>query len=82
MSKCDASIRSGLEFKTAELAWVDKVVGSDSELKSLSDYFFNKFSESVEKHDRMECFSIIIQWLVWFGDHDCSGYLEIFRPMA
>ena len=82
MSKYNAGIRSGLEFKTAELAWVDEVVESNSELKSLNDYFFNKFSKSVEKHDQAECFRIIIRWLVWFGDHDCSRYLEVFRPVA
>ena len=56
MSKCDTGIRGGLEFKTPELAWVDEVVGCDSELKSLSDYFFNKFSESIEKYDWAEHF--------------------------
>jgi len=60
MSKCNSSIRSGLEFKSAKLAWMDEVVGRNSELNSFSDYFFNELSESVEKYDWAKCFWIIV----------------------
>ena len=82
MSKCNSSIRSGLEFKSAQLAWMDEVVGRNSELNSFSNYFFNELSESVEKYNQVKCFWVIVRWLAQFGDNDYSGYLEIFRPMA
>ena len=82
MSKCNSSIRSGLEFKSAQLAWMDEVVGRNSELNSFSNYFFNELSESVEKYNQVKCFWVIVRWLAQFGDNDCSRYLEIFRPMA
>ena len=82
MSKCDSSIRSGLEFESAQLAWMDEVIGRNSELNSFSYHFFNELSKSVEKYNWAKCFWVIVQWLVRFGDNDCGGYLEIFRPMA
>ena len=50
MSKCDSNVRSGLEFKSAQLAWMDEVIGRNSELNSFSNHFFNELSESVEKY--------------------------------
>ena len=82
MSKCDSSVRSGLEFKSTKLAWMDEVIGCNSELNSFSDHFFNELSKSVEKYDWAKYFWIIVRWLAWFGDNDCSGYLEIFRLVA
>ena len=47
VSKCNTCIICGLEFQTAELTWVNEVVGCDNELESLSNYFFHKFAKSV-----------------------------------
>ena len=47
VGKCSAHVDCGLEFQTTELAWVNKVVGCDNELESLSNYFFHKFAKSV-----------------------------------
>ena len=47
MGKRNTRVICGLEFQTAELAWVNEVVGCNSELESLSNYFFNKFAKSV-----------------------------------
>ena len=44
MGKHDTGICSGFEFKTSKLAWMDEVVGGNSELESFSDYFFYEFA--------------------------------------
>jgi len=82
MSKCCTRIVCGLEFQPAELAWMNEVVGCDDKLESLSNNFFNKFAKSVQKNNGVKCFWIVVQCLVWFGNDDCCGNLEVFRPMA
>ena len=61
---------------------MNEIVGSDNELESLGNYFFNKFANSVKENDRLKCFRIIVRSLVRLGDDDSGGYFEVFRPMA
>ena len=82
MCKDDTGISSRLGFKTSELARVNEVVGHYNELKSLSNYFFNKFSKSIEKYYWTERFQTIVQQLVQFGDNNCCGHLEVIGPIA
>ena len=49
---------------------MNEIVRSDNELKSLGNYFFNEFTNSVKENNRPKCFRIIIRRLVWLGDDD------------
>jgi len=60
---------------------VNKIIGYNSELKSLSNSFFNEFAKCVEKDDGTKSFRIVIRLLVRFRDDDSGGNLEIFRLM-
>ena len=82
MCKYDTSISSRLGFKTSKLAWVNEVVGRYNELKSLSNYFFDKFSKSIKKYYWTEHFWAIIRRLVQFGDDNCCRHLEVIGPIA
>ena len=82
MYKYDTSIGSRLGFKTSKLAQVNEVVERYNELKSLSNYFFDKFSKSIEKYYWTEHFQVIIRQLVQFGDDNCCGHLEVIGPIA
>jgi len=61
---------------------MNKVVGRYNELKSLSNYFFNKFSKNIEKYYWTERFQAIVQRLVWFGNDNCCGHLKVIGPIA
>ena len=61
---------------------MNEIVGHYNELKSLGNYFFDKFSKSIEKYYWSECFWAIIRQLVQFGNDDCSGHLEVLGPIA
>ena len=61
---------------------MNEIVGHNGELKSFSNYFFYKFSKSIEEYDWSEHFWVIIQRFVRFGYDDSSGYFEVFGPMA
>ena len=82
MCKYNTSIGGRLGFKTFKLAWVNEVVGRYNELKSLSNYFFDKFSKSIEKYYWTEHFWVIVRQLVQFGDDNCCGHLEVIGPIA
>ena len=82
MCKDDTGISSRFGFKTSKLAWVNKVIGRYNELKSLSNYFFDKFSKSIEKYYWAERFWAILQWLVWCGDDNCCKHLEVIGLIA
>jgi len=61
---------------------MNKIVGRNNELKSFGNYFFHKFSKSIEEYDWSERFWVIIRRFVRFGYDDRSGHFEIFGPMA
>ena len=61
---------------------MDEIVGCNNELYSFGNYFFNKFAESVEENDGAKRFWTIVRCLVWFGNDDCGGGFEIFRPVT
>ena len=61
---------------------MNKVVGRNSELKSLGDNFLDKFAKGVKKDDGMESFQVVIGLLVRFRDDDSGGNFEVFRPMS
>ena len=82
MCKYDTSIGGRLGFKTSKLAQVNEVVGYYNELKSLSNYFFDKFSKSIEKYYWTERFRAIVRRLAQFGDDNCCGHLEVIGLIA
>ena len=47
MCESNTSVQSGFEFESTKLARVKKVVGGNYKLDSLSNCFFNQFTESV-----------------------------------
>ena len=80
--KYNTSISGRLGFKISKLAQVNKVVGHYNELKSLSNYFFDKFSKSIEKYYWTERFRAIVWQLAQFGDDNCCGHLEVIGLIA
>ena len=61
---------------------MNKVVGCNSELKSLGDNFLDEFAKGVKKDYGTESFRVVIGLLVQFRDDDSGGNLEVFRPMS
>ena len=61
---------------------MNKVVGCNSELKSLSDNFLDKFAKGVKEDYGTESFWVVVGLLVRFRDDDSGGNLEVFRPMS
>jgi len=61
---------------------MDEIIGHNCELYSFGNYFFNKLTESVKEDDGPKCFWTIVRCLVRFGNDNCGGSFEIFRPMT
>ena len=47
VDKCNAYVRSGFKLETTKLALMDEVVRDCVELKSITDNFFNEFTQHV-----------------------------------
>ena len=47
VSQCDTSVRSGFELETTKLTLVDEVVRNHMKLKSITNNFFDKFTQHV-----------------------------------
>ena len=47
VGKCNVCVRSGFELETTKLALMNKVVRDCVELKSITNNFFNEFTEHV-----------------------------------
>ena len=60
VSKCYAHIRGRFELETTKLALIDKVVRNCMELKSITDGFFNEFTQYVQQNDGSERLRVII----------------------
>ena len=52
---------------------MNEIIGSNNELESLGNCFFNEFANSVKENDRPKCFWIIVRRFVQLGDDDSGG---------
>ena len=52
---------------------MNEIVGSNNELESFSNYFFNEFANSVKENNRPKCFQIIVRRLARLGGDDSGG---------
>ena len=82
MGKSNSSIQSGLEFETTKLALMDEIIWYHVELKSFTNDFFNKFTQSVEKNYGSKHFWRVVWCLVRFRYHYYSWNFEVRGPEA
>jgi len=61
---------------------MNKVVGDQMELKTLSDDFLDEFIYGIEKNNGSERFQEVVQFLVGFGNNYGCRSFEVGRPMT
>ena len=77
-----ACIKDGFELETTKLALMDEVVRSCMELKSITDNFFDKFTQCVQQNNRSERLRGIIWQFVWFQNDNSCWCFKVWRPIT